>query len=187
MKKILILLVLSVLASSTFAQSLTYNQLQSIFMTWMQSKGANVSILNKKLNTINPKWKIVSYKPMIAQNGEEKYYAWTTLDTKKDTTAIAVYIEEDATTIKYSLKYAFHNNVSYNGLVKGLRASTYYANRITTETDESKGETSLFGHPDESLPIANRIDFLLSDYNLNSDDTHPRLYTVDIFSRYIPK
>jgi len=109
------------------------------------------------------------------------------LKDQVDTSAFAVYIDEDATTVKYSLKYALHSLSRYYEIETSLNAAPRYKVRITTSTDNSKGETDLFGHGDDSLLMNMRIDFLLSHYNLNSTGEHPRLFTVDIFSRYIPK
>lgn len=186
LKNLIIIICFNLAVSKVSAQSISYNQLQKVFTAWMNSKGKAVSGITTQLKAISPKWKLLSPKPIT--DGETKYYTWVALDTKTDTTAIAVYIEEDATTVKYTLRYTYHSKALYNAMVSSLKASTYYEKgRITTFKDNSKGEFSLNALPDESLPIQQRIDVLLSSHELNVSADNPALYTIDIYSRYIPK
>lgn len=186
LKNLIIIICFNLAVSKVSAQSINYSQLQKVFTTWMNSKGKTTTGIATQLKAISPKWKLMSLEPLT--DGDSKYYVWTALDTKTDTSAVAMYIEEDETTVKYSLRYAYHSKVLYNSMVESLKASSYYAKgRITSFTDKSKNEVTLNGFPDETLPIAQRIDLLLSSYELNNSAAHPPLYTVDIYSRYIPK
>jgi hypothetical protein len=184
MKKFLVLISFVALVNATHAQSISYTQLQRILNTWMKGKGATAKDISAQLHTISPKWKMLSNMPAV--DGESTYYAWTALDTKSDSTALAVYIDKDATTVKYTLKYAFHSKALYDSMLRSLRASTYYqSGRITAFTDNSKGELTTTALANDSLPMASRIDFMLSDYDSNAGP-NPRLFTVETFSRYIP-
>lgn len=158
-----------------------------MFKTWEQVKGNNIQSITTLLHSINPKWKLSSATPSFDSDKETKYWIWTAVTSSKDTSAFALYIDEDESTTKYSLRYAFHSKVGYQSLATALKADPYYLGRVTTQTDNSKGEVSLLALANDDLPMPKRIDFLLSDYNLNSSDDHPRLFTVDINSRYIPK
>lgn len=184
MKKFLVLISFVALVNASRAQSISYTQLQHILNTWMQGKGTTAQAISAQLHAIYPKWKMLANMPAV--DGETTYYAWTTLDTKSDSTAIALYIDKDATTIKYTLKYAFHSKALYDSMLRSLNASTYYQNgRITTFTDKSKAEVTTTALANDSLPMASRIDFMLSDYNSNAGP-NPQLFTVETFSRYIP-
>lgn len=186
MKKILLLLfTLALCLPQCYAQTLSYSQLHKLLNTWMQGKGKNVRVINMELRALSPKWKISSFIP-TSDDQYTKYYVWTSIDGQKDTSAVALYIEEDESTTKYSLRYAFHSLTNYQSLSQSLKSDHYYS-RINTQTDDSKGELELLALADNSLPMNKRIDFMLSDYDLHSSSEHPRLFTVDINSRYIPK
>ena len=174
MKKLLLLFCLTISISLTYAQGITYNQLQHIYKNWVQSKATNVKAISAQLHLISPKWKIMSEQPIT--EGTTNYYAWTTLDTKTDTTVIALYVEQDGDNIKYSLRYAFHSKLLYNSIMQSLKTSIDYKSSITSATDNSKGEYDVTGNGNGIRPY-----FELSDYNLNSSAEHTRLYTVDIF------
>jgi hypothetical protein len=174
-KTIVLLLSLTLLTTLSYAQRITYNQLHHIYKTWVQNKGSDVNAITAQLHLSSPKWKIMSEQPTIEDN--TSYYAWTALDTKSDTTVIALYVKQDGADIKYSLRYAFNSKLLYDTIVQSLKASIDYKGSITSATDNSKGEYDLIGNANGITPYS----FELSDYNLNSSAAHPRLFTVDIF------
>jgi hypothetical protein len=186
LKHLIIIICFTTAVCNAEAQSINYNQLQRLFTIWMNSKGKSTTTLTTQLKSISPKWKLLNTTAQV--DGATKYYAWSALDATSDSTIIAVYIDEDNESTKYTLRYAHHSKGLYNTMGTALRASSYYAKgRITTFRDNSKNEFTLNGFPDETLPMPQRIDILLSSYELNVSAAHPALYTVDIYSRYIPK
>jgi hypothetical protein len=186
MKKLILILCLSMFTHITLAQSLSYEQVKKLFNTWMNAKGKSTDGINSQLKLNNPKWKLQSPQPQV--EGEERSYIWVLVNAHSDTTALVVYIEEDATTVKYSLRYAYRNSVLYNQMASSLKASPYYhSGRITSFKDDSKGQATITATPDETLPIAKRVDAILTDYNTNSSPKDSPLYTIDVFTRYIPK
>jgi len=78
MSKILIIMCLALVSSLSHGQDISYNQLQSIFNIWKQSKGKDVKAVNAKLKTIYSKWKMLSGNPM--KDGETTYYAWQAVE-----------------------------------------------------------------------------------------------------------
>lgn len=185
-KHLVIIICFTFAVSNAEAQMVNYDQLQKLFYTWTSNKGKSASIVTAQLKAINSKWKLMNTTAHI--EGATKYYAWSAIGSKSDTSIIAVYIDDDDESTKYTLRYAHHSKALYNTMVTALKDSPYYAKgRITTFSDKSKNEFTLNGLPDEALPIAQRIDILLSSYELNNNAAHPPLYTVDIYSRYIPK
>jgi len=167
------------------AQSVSYAQLHQLFKVLMTGEPTTVKTISMQLHAINPKWQLITKEPLY--DGETKYYYWRAKETNSDSTAIAIYIDEDATTLKYTIKYAFHSKALYDSMLRSLTASSYYpSGSVTSFTDNSKGEFTTTALASNSLPMASRIDFILSDYNINAGP-NPRLFTVDIFTRYIPK
>jgi hypothetical protein len=151
----------------------------------MQSKGTGYKSITNNLKALSSKWKLKSTTPTV--EGENTYYVWSTANVIGDTTAIAVYIEEDATTTKYSLRYAYHNTALFNSIQQGLKSSPNYQGRITTFTDHSKGTRTVMGHPSEALPMASRFDFISTEYYIDDQANTSRFYSVDLSSRYIQK
>ena len=186
MKKLLLLVCFLAFTIASNAQTLSYSELQQVFNKWMQGKSKTVETVNLQLKAISPKWKMQFHKPMTTTGGEEKYYFWSIVDAKRDTTVLALYIEEDETTVRYALKYAFHDQAVYNSLLQSLKTAPYYNGNITTDTNNSTGESSILAHPSESLPLSKRIDAILTNYSLNVDARN-RLYSIEISSRIIPK
>jgi len=118
---------------------------------------------------------------------DTRYYVWTLKDGKSDTTAIALYIEEDTETIKYSIRYAFYDRATYLAFQQAIVGSgEYKGGRLTYFSDKSKHHFTTTGKGNDSLPMDSRTDLFLTDYADTNDDT-PRLFTLDISSRYIKK
>lgn len=185
MKKILFLVCLITYISSTKAQSITYGQMQNLYQEWTISHGKNYNVISKKLKAINPKWKLKD-EPEI--NNDGIWVSWFAIDAKNDSTVIALFTEEDEDTIKYGFRYGFYDRALFNSTLTNLKASPYYKNgKISYSTDNSKGTYSVLALPNENLPMASRTDFLLVEYDRNLKDKSSQLYTVDIWSRYIPK
>jgi hypothetical protein len=183
MKRLLTLTMVLLVTHSVKAQSLSFNQLNNIYNLWKQSKGTGIKSISSQLSIVSPKWKLKFIKPIIED--DSKCYLWTYLDAKQDTTAIALYVEEDNETLKYSLKYVFHKKETFN-LIKSNLQQSGYKGQITISTDNSKGETSITALDADDVPLPSRIDYFLVDYNLHQNSP-TFTYTVDLTSRFIKK
>lgn len=185
MKKLIYLTLFIAFINVSNAQSVSYSQLHGIFSTLTTSQTNTIHEITLQLRKISPKWQLITHKPIT--DGETKYYYWRAKESGLDSSALAIYIDEDDSTVKYSLRYAFHNKALYDALLHSLNSSSYYpTGSITSFTDNSKGEFTITAMASDTLPMASRIDFTLSDYNSNAG-SNPRLFTVDIMTRYIPK
>ncbi|MFA6246250.1 MAG: hypothetical protein WC615_04875 [Mucilaginibacter sp.] len=184
MRKLILIIALMFKMINIQAQTLTYSQLQKLFTIWMSNKGSSITQVSTHLKSISAKWKLESKTPTV--DGEVKYFVWKAMEGKSDTTLFAVLIEEDETTVKFTVKHAFHNKTWFNVLHKSLNASAYYKGNVVSFNDKSRGQITYTGRPPETGPKSERIDCILSDYNSN-EGTNPRLFTFDLKSRYIDK
>lgn len=166
---------------SSNAQSLSYNQLLQLYHSWMTIKASTFKPISKQLLLIDNQWKLQSTNPSI--DGDTKSYFWQRLQTKLDTQMFVTYLQKDADTVKYSVKYLFYNKSLFKDIIATLKVNKKY--KISNFTDEAKGEYNVTAFDDIS-PMASRIDVFLTEYTLRDDDGKlSKCYSVELESRYL--
>lgn len=171
------------LSGYSYAQNLSYGQVVDLFNTWKERKDISTLPILNKLHDNNPQWQYSSR----GHSEDTRYYVWKLVDKRSDTTALALYIEEDATTVKYSLRYAFFDRATFLSMQTAVVGSGKYKDgRLTYLNDQTTHKFTTTGRGDDSLPMNQRTDLILTDFASYNDD-RPRLFTLDISSRYIKK
>jgi len=160
------------MASNTYAQSIPYAKVISIFNTWKTTNATSVKSTSSQLKAISPKWSLESTKPTVED--ETKYYLWKAPEGSANTQYFALYIEEDATTVKYSLKYIFYNKASYQAYLTSLKGSN--PEKINTFEDRSKNEFT-------TTAEKAKINYFLKEFLMDGT----KAYSIDIETKYINK
>lgn len=175
MKKIYLLAIFQFTFFLSYSQTLTYNQVLNLYDTWVKAKGLDYKTVNTHIKAVSPKWILESVKPTIEE--DTKYFKWSSPILNNDTLLVATYIEEDDETVKFDIRYVFFSKLQFQTFENSMRATE---TTVTSFKNNKKQETEYFSQgPTRSI--------LLREFPVEDANPEKFAYTLDIFSRYIPK
>jgi hypothetical protein len=177
MKKILILLSLQLLFTSTYSQTLTVEQVSKVFDSWMKTKGASRKSITVQLKALNPSWALQSETPTIEDYN--KSYIWTAPTEMGEPQYFALDVEEDEESFKYSVRYLFYHYAKFLDMVELLKQSN--PGKFSESRNAVKDKYSL-------LVNGSTLDRFLFAENIDTESGKTvRGFKFEIVSRYIDK
>lgn len=175
---ILLLIIAQLSFISLYSQTLTLNQQNSVFKSWMTSKGKSIDIISKQLKSINTKWTLKTSKPEI--DGYFKTYYWSAPTEMGEPQYYILTVEEDEESYKFSVRYLFYHLGEFTKMVTEMRNKSNVG-EFTEQHDGAKETyTALIRKPS--------LDYFLTEQKIQNDAGKTNTtFTVDINSRYVNK
>ncbi|TCD16968.1 hypothetical protein EZ456_23760 [Pedobacter psychrodurus] len=178
MRKLFIIIVLLSSFISSYSQTLTLNQQNSLFNSWMLTKGNSLLKISTQLKSINTKWTLKSEKPEI--DGYTKSYYWSAPTEMGEPQYYILTVEEDGESYKFSVRYLFYHLGDFTKMIAEMRVKSK-AGEFTDQHDGKKETyTAVVRKPN--------LDYFLTEQKIrNESGKSNTAFTIDISSKYIDK